>query len=48
MDPAGLEALVAQDDLGVLVVPGVLWHQVHPLHLAGHCCQGDLVFRSHP
>lgn len=48
VDLAGLEAPVAQGALGVLVVLGVPWHQAHPLHPAGHCCQEDLVFHSHP
>lgn len=48
VDLAGLEVPVAQDALGVLVVPGVPWDRAHPLHPAGHCCQEDPVFHSHP
>lgn len=48
VDRAGLETLVVQYALGVLVVPGVPWRRAHPLHLAGRCCQGDLVSHSHP
>lgn len=48
LDQAGLEALEAQYGQGGPVVPGVPWHQVHPLHLAGHCCREDLVCHSHP